>query len=302
MKRLTDLDGLFFTGPFSKREIRDAAFDCGSNKAPGPDGFNFRFVKRFWNLFEDDFYKILEEFYATGTINSGCGSAFITLIPKVKSPVGLKDYRPITLIGMISKVISKILTNRLKKVLGKVISESQSAFLSDRFILDGPLVVNEIMDWLKKRKKKAFLLKIDFEKAYDNVNWHFLISMMSQMGFPVRWCTWIKGILVSSRASILVNGSPTFQFTSGKGLRQGDPLSPFLFLIVMECLSWMLDRAKIIGVHEGITLPANGVNINHLFYADDALIIGVWSRDNLQCTARILRVFLSMLGSSHKHP
>ncbi|XP_021971305.1 uncharacterized mitochondrial protein AtMg01250-like [Helianthus annuus] len=152
------------------------------------------------------------------------------------------------------------------------------------------------MDWLKKRKKKAFLLKIDFEKAYDNVNWHFLLSMMSQMGFPEKWCTWVKGIFASSRASILVNGSPTFQFNSEKGLRQGDPLSPFLFLIVMECLSWMLDKAKSIGEHRGISWSANDMNINHIFYADDALIMGEWSRSNLQCTARILRVFYLCSG------
>ena len=99
-------------------------FGCGSNKAPGPDGFNFKFVKRFWNLLEEDFYNILVDFHRTGVLHSGCGSAFITLIPKVRTPVGLADYRPITLIGMVSKVISKVLANRLKKVMGQVISDS----------------------------------------------------------------------------------------------------------------------------------------------------------------------------------
>lgn len=152
-----------------------------------------------------------------------------------------------------------------------------------------------MLEWLKKRKKKAFLLKIDFEKAYDNVNWHFLLSMMNQMGFPSLWCRWIKGILDSSQASILVNGSPTFQFKSEKGLRQGDPISPFLFLIVMECLAWMMEKAKNIGELKGIKL-ADEVDISHLFYADDALIMGEWSVDNLQCTARILRIFYLCSG------
>ncbi|MFS7889004.1 putative RNA-directed DNA polymerase [Helianthus anomalus] len=296
LRRINDQDGISLTAMFSKQEIKEAVFDCGSNKAPGPDGFNFRFVKRFWNLLEEDFYRIMVEFHDTGIINSGCSSAFITLIPKVKSPMGLKDYRPITLIGVISKVISKILANRLKKVLGKLISDSQSAFLADRYILDGPLVVNEVLEWLKRRKKKAFLLKIDFEKAYDNVNWAFLLSILSQMGFPSMWRTWIKGILESAQASVLVNGSPTFQFNSEKGLRQGDPISPFLFLIVMECLSWMLERAKSIGELKGINFLVDDMDINHLFFADDALIMGEWSRDNLQSTARILRVFYLCSG------
>jgi hypothetical protein len=157
-------------------------------------------------------------------------------------------------------------------------------------------VLNEILEWLKKRKKKAFFLKIDFEKAYDSVNWEFLLSMLNQMGFPSRWCLWIKGILASSRASVLVNGSPTFQFSSEKGLRQGDPLSPFLFLIVMECLSWMLDKAKSIGDFKGIRLTDEEVELSHLFYADDALIMGDWSRDNIQCTTRILIVFYLCSG------
>ena len=105
LRQINEQDGIFLTSMFSKQEIKEAVFDCGSNKAPGLDGFNFSFVKRFWNVLEEDFYRIMGEFHETGIINSGCGSAFITLIPKVKSPVGLKDYRPITLIGMISKVI-----------------------------------------------------------------------------------------------------------------------------------------------------------------------------------------------------
>ncbi|XP_022041786.1 uncharacterized mitochondrial protein AtMg01250-like [Helianthus annuus] len=152
------------------------------------------------------------------------------------------------------------------------------------------------MEWLKKRNRKAFLLKIDFEKAYDNVNWNFLISIMEQMGFPSTWCNWIKGILISSRAAVLVNGSPTFEFKIEKGLRQGDPLSPFLFLIVMEALSWMLKKAKAIGELKGINFTDDEADITHLFYADDALILGEWSRENLQSTARILRVFYLCSG------
>ena len=274
IKTVKEEDCDFLIASFSKQEIKDAVFECGSNKAPGPDEFNFRFVKCFWNLLEEDFFRIMSEFHDTGIINPGCGSSFITLIPKIKTPLGLKDYRPITLIGMISKVISKILANRLKKVLGGVISESQSAFLKDRFILDGPLVVNELMEWLKKRKRKAFLLKIDFEKAYDNVNWNLLISIMSQMGFPPIWCSWVRGILLSARSAVLVNGSPTFDFRCEKGLRQGDPLSPFLFLIVMEALSWILNKAKEVGEFTGINFTDHEADITHLFYADDALILG----------------------------
>ncbi|XP_022019330.1 uncharacterized protein LOC110919364 [Helianthus annuus] len=249
-------------------------FACGDEKAPGPDGMNFRFIKHFWNSFKEDFMKIFDEFYNTGDINLGSGASFIALIPKVKDPVSHSNYRPINLVGVISKVISKVLANRMRTVMDDVISDFQSAFLSGRFILDGPLIVNEIISWFKKKKSKAFILKIDFDKAYDNVSWKFVVSMLHQMGFHNKWCSWIMGVLKSANSSVLVNGSPTYTFRCEKGMRQGDPLSPFLFLVVMEALSCMINNAKEAEVIRGIPTPCNGSNISHLLYADDAIVMG----------------------------
>uniref|UniRef100_A0A251TIJ6 Putative reverse transcriptase domain-containing protein n=1 Tax=Helianthus annuus TaxID=4232 RepID=A0A251TIJ6_HELAN len=277
--------------PFSKEEIKEAVFECGSDKAPGPDRFNFTFIKHFWESLEGDFVRMFAEFHEMGFISKECSLSYITLTAKTKTPMGLKDYRPINLIGVISKTISKVMAGRIKKVMDDVISYSQSAFLKERFILDGPLVLNELIGWVKKGGKKAFLFKIDFEKAYDNVNWDFLISTMEQMGFPELWCRWIRGILQSARSAVFVNGSPTFDFTCQKGLRQGDPLSPFLFLIVMEALACLITRACRIGEIEGISLPGEGPVISHMLYADDALIMGNWTRNNLIMLTRLLRVF-----------
>lgn len=291
VNQLTEDMGDKLIQPFSKEEIKRAAFDCGKDKAAGPDGFNFHFVQEFWELLEEDFIKILFEFYDTGFISPECGLSFITLVPKCKNPTSMKEYRPINLIGMVNKVISKLLANRIKEAMGEVISESQSAFLKDRYILDGPLVVNEVLAWLKRKDKKAFLLKIDFEKAYDNVNWGFLISMLEQMNFPPRWCMWVLGSLKAARSSVLVNGSPTFEFGCQKGLRQGDPLSPFLFLVVMEALSLTIKKAINLGDFKGIELDNEGMIISHLLYADDALILGNWSSENVFNLARLLRCF-----------
>ncbi|MFS7931420.1 putative RNA-directed DNA polymerase [Helianthus anomalus] len=175
--------------------------------------------------------------------------------------------------------------------MGFVISNSQSAFLKGKFILDGPMVINEVIGWCKKNRKQTFILKIDFEKAYDNVNWNFLLESMVQMGFPSKWISWTRGIMSSARSSVLVNGSPTFEFQCGKGLRQGDPISPFLFLVVMEVLSCMIDRGVEVGVLNGIKSPDEGPTISHLLYADDAIIIGEWSKVNIENVVRILRCF-----------
>ncbi|KAJ0454037.1 putative RNA-directed DNA polymerase [Helianthus annuus] len=291
MRKLSDSDAAMLDSRFSKEEIKAAVFGCDDDRAPGPDGINFRFVKRFWDLVESDFVDIMDAFYVNGEISPGCGSSFIALIPKVIDPIGLKDYRPISLVGIINKVISKILANRLKRVLDSIISPSQSAFISGRYILDGPLIVNEIQNWAKKAKRKIFLLKIDFEKAYDNINWNFLIDILRQMGFSEKWCLWIKGVVSSARASVLVNGSPTFEFKCHKGMRQGDPISPFLFVIVMEALSCMIVRACGLGILKGVSLPNGGPVVSHLFYADDAVIMGEWSRENVLNVVRILRCF-----------
>nr|XP_043636129.1 uncharacterized protein LOC122607256 [Erigeron canadensis] len=226
----------------------------------------------------------------SSTIHMGCSSSFIALIPKKKDPISLDDYRPIALVGIINKVISKVLACRLKKVLGTVISLNQTAFLGGRCIMDGPLILNELIATVKKRKDKAFLFKIDFAKAYDNVNWGFLMSILEKMGFPSLWCKWIFGILSSARSSVLVNGSPTYEFQCYKGMRQGDPISPFLFLVVMEALTVLINRATKRGMFHGIWL-ANGLSISHLLYADDCVILGDWDITNLKNIIRILRIF-----------
>ncbi|KAI3777078.1 hypothetical protein L1987_46872 [Smallanthus sonchifolius] len=143
IKKPSEIEVSILHKEFTMEEIKDAAFECGDDKAPGPDSFNFRFIKRYWHLFASDLFRIMQSFYDRGEIQCGCGSSFIALIPKTADPVKLNDYRPINLVGVISKLISKVLASRIKKVIYSVVSDTQSAFLSDRSILDGPLMVNE---------------------------------------------------------------------------------------------------------------------------------------------------------------
>ncbi|KAJ0532538.1 putative RNA-directed DNA polymerase [Helianthus annuus] len=296
IKKISEVESSTIEEPFSELEIKDAIFDCGDDRSPGPDGLNFKFIKYFWDLFKDDFTRIFARFFDTGEISNGSGGSYIALIPKVPDPVSLNNYRPINLVGVIKKAISKVLANRMRKVLDGVISESQSAFLKGRYILDRPLIVNEILSWIKKRNSKAFFLKIDFEKAYDNVNWRFVVNMLRQMGFQNKWCNWISGILASANSAVLVNGAPTFYFRCEKGMRHGDPLSPFLFLVVMEALSCMFYHAREAGVINGIATPNNGPILTHLLYADDAIGMGEWSKVEVVNIVGILRCFFVCSG------
>jgi len=295
-KRLDDDTAGKLILPFSKDEIKRAVWDCGGAKAPGPDGFTFKFFKIFWHLFETDFFNIMTRFHWEGKINRGCNSSFITLLPKIPDPQDLVDYRPISLIGAIGKVVSKILSNRLKVVLSLVVSDTQSAYVEGRSILDGPLMVNEVMGWIKKSKSKSLMLKVDLEKAFDTLNWNFLDNVLEHMNFPPLWRKWIHGTLASARTSILVNGAPTREFSIKRGVRQGDPLSPFLFILAMEALDVVMNKAVSTGLFKGITLPNNGPVLSHLLFADDVIFVGVWEERNMLNLSRILRCFYLASG------
>nr|GEX05253.1 RNA-directed DNA polymerase, eukaryota, reverse transcriptase zinc-binding domain protein [Tanacetum cinerariifolium] len=184
----------------SNEEIKRAVWDCGIDKAPGPDGFTFGFYRRYWDIIGNDVVDSVKWFFC------------------------------------MERSRKEVLSNRLVTVLDDIVDEIQSAFVTDRQILDGPFILNEIVHWCKNKKKQSMIFKVDFEKAYDSVRWDFIDDILRRFGFGEKWCKWIQSCLYSSRVSVLVNGSPTKEFQFHKGLKQGDPLSPFLFTLVMENL------------------------------------------------------------------
>jgi hypothetical protein len=218
-------------------------------------------------------------------------SFFLTLIPKVSTPQALGDFRPISLLGCLYKLVSKVLTARLAKVIGGLIPSTQSAFIKGRQLVDGVVVVNEIIDYAKKSKKACLVLKVDFEKAYNSVDWGFLDYMLGRFGFGDKWRAWMKACVCSGNMSVLVNGSPTEEICIKRGLKQGDPLAPFLFLLVAEGLGGLMRMAVERGRFKPFVVGRSGFPVSILQYADDTLCIGEPSVENLWALKAILRGF-----------
>ncbi|GKA11851.1 reverse transcriptase domain-containing protein [Tanacetum coccineum] len=195
----------------TNEEIKKAVWECGMDKASGPDGFTFGFFRHFWYLVEKEVYDAVS------------------------------------------------------------------------------------VSMVQEKKKQTLIFKVDFEKAYDSVRWDFLDDVLSKFGFGDKWRKWIQCCLHSSRGSIIINGSPTEEFQFGKGLKQGDLLSPFLFILIMESFHLSVQRVVDEGMFHGINL-GGVVNLSHMFYADDAVFVGQWSESNISTLLHVLECFHRVSG------
>jgi hypothetical protein len=261
--------------PFEEREVREVIFGMDRDKAPGPDGFSLAFFQDCWEVVKGDFMAVFADFHAYGKFVKSINSTFISLIPKFHGAKEIKDYRPISLVGGVYKIIAKVLANRMRSVMDKIISKPQNAFVKGRQILDSVLIANECLDCRLKSGDPGVLCKLDMEKAFDHVNWNFLLYLLRRCGFGEKWCMWIKQCISTARFSVLINGAPCGYFGSSRGVRQSDPLSPFFFDLVMEAFSRMIgaiiSRGLITGFSVG-TSEQTRVVVSHLLFADDTLV------------------------------
>ncbi|GAU15917.1 hypothetical protein TSUD_41400 [Trifolium subterraneum] len=298
-KQLTPAEDSSLIKPFSLEEVKAVVWDCDNFKSPGLDGLNFGFNKDFWKEMQGDIMRFIVEFHRNGRLTKGINATFIALIPKVEIPQQLNDFRPISLVGSLYNILAKVLANQLRLVMGSVILDLQTAFVKDRQILDEILIANEVVDEALRAKKELLMFKVDFEKACDSVDWGYLDTVMGRMGFPTLWRKWIKECVCTATTSVLVNGSPTDEFPLERGLRQGDLLSPFLFLMAAEGLhvlmEAMVDSNLFTGYNVGTIFP---VSVSHLQFADDTLLMGTKSWVNVCALRVVLVLFETMVEES----
>ena len=199
---------------------------------------------------------------------------FLVLIPKKGNVEDIKDYRPISLLGRLYKILAKVLANRLRRVINKVVS-SQNAFMEGRQILDATLFANEVVDSMLRRNDGGVVYKLDVQKDYDHLNWEFVLKEMRRKGFGQRWLSWISWCMSTASFSILINGASAGFFRNARGLRQGDPLSPYLFVLGMDILSHLINKAMERNFLSGCKIRGVGeeeLELSHLLYADDTLL------------------------------
>ena len=172
--------------PFTEDEVHSALMDMNGDKAPGPDGFMVAFWQCCWEFVKEEVLEMFKEFHEQNAFLKSLNNTFLVLLPKKGGAEELGDFRPISLLGGLYKLLAKVLANRIKKVIGKVVSPDQNAFVMGRQILEASLIANEVIDSWQKRGEKGLICKLDIEKAYHNVNWHFLMRVLQKMGFGAK--------------------------------------------------------------------------------------------------------------------
>jgi retron-type reverse transcriptase len=205
-------------------------------KSPGLDGFNTDFMMKCWTVIAQDFYDLCDAFYENNLCIQSINDSYITLIPKIDNPSKVSNYRPISLLNSSIKVLTKLLANRLQKVILRLIHQNKYSFIRSRSIQDCVAWSFEYLHLCHKSKRELIILKLDFEKAFDKVEHEVIIQVMEHMRFPIRWITWIKNIMRSGTSAVILNGVPRKVFHCIRGVRQGDLLSPLPFVLAAELL------------------------------------------------------------------
>jgi hypothetical protein len=282
--------------PFSNDEVWDTIKSITSDKAPGPNGFTGRFYKSCWSIIKLDVMAAVSRVWDCNFRNFGLlNSALITLLPKIEGAALVKDFRPISLIHSFAKLVTKMVANRLAGHLNAMVPPNQTAFIKKRFILDNFILVQRTARYLHQQRQARILFKLDISKAFDSVSWSFLIEVLRKMGFGQIWCDVVSGLLATSSTRILLNGVPGEIISHQRGLRQGDPLSPMLFILVMDVLNLLIQKAS----DEGLLQQLSSGTLHHRLslYADDAVVFLRSVASDINLVLEILRFFGEASGS-----
>ncbi|CAM0950375.1 unnamed protein product [Alopecurus aequalis] len=285
---LSDLDA-----PFTPAEIKTAVFELNPAKAPGPDGFTARFLQSSWSIISSDFIAGISAVHDLKTAYlHQLNTATLILLPKTPDAESAKQFRPISLIGIFAKLLMKLHASRLRPKMQRMVRPCQNAFIAGRAIQDSFIYVRGLAKSFRQSKTPALMVKIDIEKAFDSVSWEFLLELLAKLGFGRRWRDRLAAILRTSSTRILVNGVLSDLLQHRRGLRQGDPLSPLLFDMVMDCFAGLFSAA----VEAGFLKPIGNraMPFRTALYADDAVLF----INPVACEITLVHQLLQLFGDA----
>jgi hypothetical protein len=249
----------------------------------------------YFDLMGQDLLEAIEDSRISGLVNKQLNNTFIVLIPKQNHPRQFSDYRPISLCNLSYKIITKIIANRIRPFLSRALAEEQLGFLKGRQILDAIGTAQECLHSIKTKNLPAILLKLDLKQAFDCINWNFLHLILLQCGFGAAITNWMMGCITTATLAVLINGEASKAFHSERGLRQGCPLSPLLFILVLESLNILLKRSQLAGKLTGIK-ASRLTQILHLLFVDDVIIMTSASLAEWTEIFNVLNSFCSVSG------
>jgi hypothetical protein len=256
------------------------------------------FYQVHWDLVQNEVCGAIMSFFSGDDIPEGFCESVIFLIPKVTNPKHLSKFRPISLCNVLYKIASKVVANRLKILLPHIVSEFQSAFVLGWLITDSYLVAYECLHTVQRQNNKIpfFALKIDMMKAYDRIEWAYLHGCLHKLGLASSWITTVMRCVTSARYAVKVNGDLTSPVVPSRGIRQGDPINPYLFLLCTEGLSCLLHKKDglrgLQGIRNGRTCPS----ISHLLFVDDNIFFARSDQQSVESLKRVLDTYCGASG------
>ncbi|CAA7024805.1 unnamed protein product [Microthlaspi erraticum] len=286
--------------PFVPTDVVAAVWSMGKYKAPGLDGFQPVFYQDCWDTVGGSVQRFVSEFFEKSELPVGMNDALVVLIPKVEKPERITQFRPISLCNVLFKLITKVMVMRLKSLMPKLIGPAHSSFIPERLSVDNIVVVQEAVHSMRRKKGKKgwMLLKLDLEKAYDRVRWDFLEDTMKAARLPEKWIQWIMKCDCGPSMQLLWNGEKAKPFVPMRGLRQGDPLSPYMCVLCLERLCHLIDVSTARGEWKPIRLSRGGPQLSHIFFADDLILFAEASVAQIRVIRRVLELFCAASGQN----